>query len=111
MFPGTALVTFGDSGTSGGGQQPAAQHSSSRAVVGDMLCLLSGMFYASYTVAVRLLLPDDEKSPTMLFFGFVGALNGTVLLPFILIFNRVGLIHLAELSTRPLVLTVLKGEF
>ena len=43
------MVTFGDS----------RNHDGQNSVTGDLLVLLSSLFYASYTVAIRIMLPDD----------------------------------------------------
>lgn len=54
---GTAMVTIGDSqaATPGSAGDPPST------VQGDILALLSAMLYASYTLAIKLLLPHDGK--------------------------------------------------
>eukprot|EP00956_Cyclotella_meneghiniana_P031477 scaffold82729_cov40-Cyclotella_meneghiniana.AAC.3 len=49
---------------------------------GDMAGLLSAIGYGAYTVLLRHLCPKDESRMSMqLFFGYVGVLNMTILLP------------------------------
>ena len=71
---GATLVGFADFG----------KDTKDERVYGDVICLISSFLYASYTVAIRIYLPDDEKrAPMMLFFGFLGTLN-------IVIFGTIG---------------------
>eukprot|EP00941_MAST-03F_sp_MAST-3F-sp1_P006136 g6136.t1 len=42
---------------------------------GDLICLLSAFLYAVYSILIRMMLPEDDKSSTALFFGFLGACN------------------------------------
>jgi hypothetical protein len=48
--PGVALVTVADSRNSQGKES----------VLGDTLCLVSAGFYAAYTIAIKLMLHEDE---------------------------------------------------
>ena len=78
-------------------------------MLGDLLCLISASFYACYTIAIRRLLSDDKHTNTMLFFGYVGALNAVCLAPLLVILQLAGKLKLTELTTHILLLTVMKG--
>ena len=69
---GAALVTVGDAS----GSERAGD-----TVRGDLVCLLSAVFYAAYTTALRYFLPDDESCSMCLFFGYVGLVNLVALFP------------------------------
>ena len=81
-------------------------------VYGDVLCLISSFLYASYTVAIRIHLPDDEKrAPMMLFFGFLGTFN-------VVIFGTIGAIlwssgveDLSGLTWKTFGMVILKALF
>jgi solute carrier family 35 protein F5 len=74
---GTIVVSLADSEQDKG--------SVSHAVWGDMLCLLSALFYAIYTTLLRKCLPDEDstqgKASTALFFGYLGLFNALLLAP------------------------------
>ena len=84
----------------------------SERVSGDVICLISSFLYASYTVAIRMNLPDDEKkAPMMLFFGFLGTFN-------IVIFGTIGVFlwstgveDLSGLTWKTFGMVVLKALF
>ena len=78
-------------------------------VTGDLLCVLSACFYAAYTIAIRLLLEDDEQAKVMLFFGFVGLLNLVCLAPVLVGLWLTSIVHLEKLTARMFGLTVAKG--
>ncbi len=56
--------------------------SSTRSLLGDLTGLFSAIGYGAYTVLLRHLCPKDENRMSMqLFFGYIGLLNMSVLLP------------------------------
>ena len=81
----------------------------SNSILGDLLCLISASFYACYTVAIRRMLSDDKHTNTMLFFGYIGALNAVCLAPLLVILQLAGVIDVTQLTARILLLTVMKG--
>ena len=62
-----------------------------------------------YTVAIRMLLHDDNSASMTLFFGFVGALNAACLAPVLLGLQLAGLVDVLGMSARVLLLTITKG--
>mmetsp|Transcript_42545 Transcript_42545/g.70997 ORF Transcript_42545/g.70997 Transcript_42545/m.70997 type:complete len:422 (-) Transcript_42545:50-1315(-) len=98
---GTTMVTVRDSSGADG-------HESS---IGDLMTLVSAMLYAVYTVALRKMLPDDERISTALFFGYVGLFNLVFLAPVLMFQQFSGKFNIFNLSERALRLTVLKGLF
>ena len=101
---GVSLVAYVDERSS---ESKSAAHSS---LVGDLLCVLSACFYASYTIAIRVMLKDDESTSMMLFFGFVGALNLVCLAPVLGLLWLASVVDPGQLSGKMFGLTVAKGE-
>ncbi|KAL0027142.1 hypothetical protein WJX79_010145 [Trebouxia sp. C0005] len=98
---GVVLVTLGDSSHSEGRQS----------FVGDMLCLLSSLLYASYTIAIRQMLPNDEYADVTTFFGFIGLLNLVFMAPVLMILWLTSVVQLQGLTAWLLFLAVCKGLF
>ena len=78
--------------------------------LGDSLCVLSGCFYAAYTIAIRLMLEDDEQASMMLFFGFVGLINLFCLAPVLGLLWATAAVDPGKLTARIFGLTVAKGR-
>ena len=97
---GTSIVALADK----------ADESRPNSIAGDALCLLSAVFYACYTVAIKRMLGRDEETNTVLFFGYVGLINLVALAPFILFLVLTSTISLAQLSAGMFGLVVAKGE-
>lgn len=72
--------------------------------------MLSAVFYASYTIAIRVMLKDDESASMMLFFGFVGALNLVCLAPVLGMLWAASVVDPRQLSAKMFGLTVGKGD-
>ena len=118
LMGGTAMVTIADARAS----TINAEHSklafavsesgldTHHSVVGDMLCLVSSIVYGGYTVAIRVMLGNDESSPTMLFFGLMGGLIFVSVGPFLGISAALGS-SLGTLTWKTFGLVVLKGLF
>ena len=94
------MVTLGDSSHSEGRQS----------YEGDMLCLLSSLLYASYTIAIRQMLPNDEHADVTTFFGFIGLLNLVFMAPVLLIPWLTSVVQLQGMTAWLLFLAVCKGE-
>ena len=77
---------------------------------GDALCLLSAVFYACYTVAIKKMLGKDEDTNTALFFGYVGLINLVALAPVMLLLSLSHAISVANLTAGMFGLVVAKGE-
>ncbi len=93
------MVTLGDSSHSEGRQS----------FVGDMLCLLSSLLYASYTIAIRQMLPNDEYADVTTFFGFIGLLNLVFMAPVLIILWLTSVVQLQGMTAWLLLLAVCKG--
>ncbi len=97
---GVAMVIFGDSSNSEGGSSLA----------GDMLCLLSSLFYAAYTIAIRSMLPDDDHADVTTFFGFIGLLSLICMAPVLLILWLTSTVNLQGMTLWLFFLAVCKGK-
>ena len=93
------MVAFGDSTNSKGSQS----------LLGDMLCLLSSLFYASYTVAIRKMLPDDHHADVAGLFGLIGLLNLTCMAPLLLLLISMSVVQLQSLTAWLVFLAICKG--
>lgn len=101
---GTIIVSFSDSEDSTDAINP---------VWGDLLCILSAVFYAIYTTLIRKKLPDETKeegrASTALFLGFLGLFNGLLFLPIALILHFTGLERFDRFTFMQFGLVVAKG--
>ncbi|KEG12183.1 solute carrier family 35, member F5 [Trypanosoma grayi] len=81
-------------------------------VSGDILAVVSAMFYALYTSVLKWFLPDDERFYMGMTFGMVGVINLVCLWPFLPVLNAIEF-ELFQLPTPqqfwPLVLNTLIG--
>ena len=93
-------MTFGDS------RNQAGEHS----LAGDLLCLLSALFYSAYTVAIRKMLPSDDHADVSVFFGFIGVINLVGMAPVLLILWLLSAVHLQGITAWIIFLAVCKGE-
>ncbi len=61
-------------------------------MIGDVLTLLSAIFYSFYATFLKLKVPreEEDKFKFSWFLGFVGLINDVVILPFFFIFNWIG---------------------
>lgn len=59
--------------------------SQQQTVVGDIVALLAAAGYGVYTTIIRFAVPNDEAVSMQLLLGYVGAANGLLLLPAIII--------------------------
>ena len=93
-------MTFGDS----------RNNSGKESLAGDILCLLSSMFYAAYTVAIRKMLPADSSADVSIFFGFIGVLNLIGMAPILLVLWLTSTVHAQGVTARLIALAVCKGN-
>ena len=81
----------------------------SNSLIGDLICLCAAFFYGLYTTAIHRHLPSINK--TNLFFGYLGALGFITCTPIVLILNWTNVEDLSLISSRALLLMVVKGLF
>lgn len=98
---GVAIVTWADSTNSEGVQS----------LIGDMLCLLSSLLYALYTIAIRKMLPDDGQANVAGLFGLVGLLNLVCMAPILVLVWSVSRVQLQGLTAWLVFLVICKGTF
>lgn len=82
----------------------------SHSVLGDLLCLISAGFYASYTIVLRKSLPDDDEANVALFFGYVGLLCSVVFAPVVAILAGLGTMHLKTIPPKAYLIILIEGE-
>lgn len=97
---GVAMVTWADSTNSEGRQS----------LIGDMLCLLSSLLYALYTIAIRKMLPDDCQANVAGLFGLVGLLNLVCMAPLLVLLWSASLVQLQGLTAWLVFLVICKGN-
>ncbi|OQR88480.1 Drug/Metabolite Transporter (DMT) Superfamily [Thraustotheca clavata] len=97
---GNSCTVFND--TNGSGQDN---------VWGDILALFAAFMYGAYTTAIRWCIPDESKVSLGLFFGLLGLLNFTCLLPIVLVLHWTGVEGLSALNGEILGLLTVKGLF
>ena len=101
---GTIVVSFSDS--------EEGSSVATNPIWGDLLCVASSIFYATYTTLIRKKLPDEaqgEEASTALFFGFLGLFNGLFLLPVALILHFTGVEPIHRLTALQYGLIIGKG--
>lgn len=80
-FTGVVLVSMSDStskGLAGQTARPGVVQSTivdTRATFGDVLALISALFYALYVILLKVKIKSESRVDMQLFFGFVGLLN------------------------------------
>jgi solute carrier family 35 protein F5 len=78
---------------------------------GDLLCLVSALFYASYVVVMRRALPDEEEANVALFFGYVGLFSTLALGPVVGVAVWSGAWNLAAMPKETYGIIAVEGEF
>lgn len=104
---GTIIVSLGDSGS---GSNAAA----SNPVLGDILSLLSAVFYAAYITLIRRKLPDEDdevqgRVSMAQVLGFMGLFNLLIFFPVILILEFLKLHIFNNLTGKQFGLIIGKG--
>lgn len=76
-------------------------------VIGDILALLSSLFYAIYMIYLKVQIKDESRIDMQLFFGFVGLFNIFLCWPVAPILHLLGLEPFELPSTRQAVIAIL----
>jgi solute carrier family 35 protein F5 len=106
LMLGTAMVTASDALGSHGIHEGS---SSTWSVWGDLICILSALFYGLYTVNIRRKIEgDDESVPMTLFFSFMGLAIALTTGPLLFLLWLIG-VPLGKFSFPILGALVLKG--
>lgn len=61
------------------------------AIVGDILALISALFYAMYVILLKVRIKSESRIDMQLFFGFVGLFNIVVCFPLGVILHLTGI--------------------
>lgn len=104
--PSATNTTLGESSSMGTTASAGPSHS----VIGDMLCLISAIFYASYTIVLRRSLPDDDEANVALFFGYVGLLCSVVFAPVVAVMAGLGAMHLKTIPPKAYLIILIEGR-
>lgn len=99
-FTGIVMVTISDSRNRSGQQS----------FYGDMLCLLSSLLYAAYTVAIRKMLPADNHADVSVLFGLIGICNLVGMAPVLLLLWLMSAVQLQGVTAWLVLLAVCKGK-
>jgi solute carrier family 35 protein F5 len=95
-FLGVIIVSLSDSES----KQPAGPAShpkphqttvDSRATLGDILALISALFYAMYVILLKVRIKSESRIDMQLFFGFVGLFNILTCWPIGLVLHLTGI--------------------
>lgn len=109
---GGANATLGGNATAAAAAASAAgspQQGPSHSVLGDLLCLVSAAFYASYTIVLRKSLPDEEDANVALFFGYVGLLCSVLFAPLVALLAGLGVMALASVPAQAYLIILVEG--
>ena len=106
------LVSLSDSETkqtAGLASHPTTQHAfvDSRATLGDILALVSALFYAMYVILLKVRIKSESRIDMQLFFGFVGLFNILVCWPIGIILHFTGVEIFEWPSSRKIVSAIL----
>jgi len=107
-FGGVVLVSLSDS-SSGQVPEPTANIQSFNvlAVVGDILALLSALFYAMYLILLKVKIKEESRIDMQLFFGYVGLFNIVLCWPIGLLLHWFGVEDLELPDTKHAVVAIL----
>jgi solute carrier family 35, member F5 len=90
-FIGVILVSVSDSSAASPDEIPSAiPLARKQPLVGDVLALLSALFYAFYVTLLKARIGDEDRIDMQLFFGFVGLFNIIGLWPVGLLLHLTG---------------------
>lgn len=105
-FGGVILVSFSDS-TQAPGSHFTVYEVYLLPVIGDILALLSSLFYAIYMIYLKVQIKDESRIDMKLFFGFVGLFNIFLCWPVAPILHFLGLEPFELPNTRQAVVAIL----
>ncbi|KIJ45636.1 hypothetical protein M422DRAFT_67097 [Sphaerobolus stellatus SS14] len=80
-FVGVLLVSLSDGSAIPGDAPLDPSNPAPRPVFGDILAILSAVFYALYVILLKVRIGSESRINMQLFFGFVGAFNIIALVP------------------------------
>ncbi len=106
VHTGTVLVMLSDRSHDSSSGTAAADGR----VLGDLVCILSALCYASYTVVLRRQLPNDDEADVALFFGYVGLFSTLAFAPVVGIMLLRGTWSLTMTSKETYLLILIEGE-
>jgi drug/metabolite transporter (DMT)-like permease len=102
---GTILVALADSFS----PQQEGQAGGRHGVLGDALTLAAAALYACYTITLKRMMPDDNESDMMAFFGYLGVVNIAVFGPVVLGMQLFGAFDMFALGWSVCALALVKG--
>ena len=90
---GTILVALADDddASSSSGGSSSSSSSVGDNLTGDILALVSAVFYAGYTTVLKVCLPDDERYSMGMVFGAVGVANLLLMWPGLFLVDLLGI--------------------
>jgi hypothetical protein len=100
---GTILVALAD------GYASSKDLGESKGVLGDALTLAAAALYACYTITLKQMMPSENETDMMLFFGFLGVLNVILFGPIALGMQLTGNFDVMALGWHVCALTFVKG--
>ncbi|KIJ68330.1 hypothetical protein HYDPIDRAFT_106512 [Hydnomerulius pinastri MD-312] len=111
-FGGVVLVSLSDS-SSGPPSEPTlnTQAFNLLAVVGDVLALLSALFYAVYLIFLKVQIKEESRIDMQLFFGYVGLYNIILLWPVGLLMHWFDVEHFELPNTKGAVISIVVNMF
>jgi len=112
-FGGVVLVSLSDSSsTTTMPELPANPQSINLvAMLGDALALFSAMFYATYSIFLKVQIKEESRIDMQLFFGFVGLFNVTLCWPVALVLHWLGIESLEFPDSKQAVMAILVNMF
>ncbi|KAF9229409.1 hypothetical protein BS17DRAFT_771414 [Gyrodon lividus] len=111
-FGGVVLVSLSDSSSSQIPKPTAnTQPANLLAVMGDILALLSALFYAMYLIFLKVKIKEESRIDMQLFFGYVGLFNLLLCWPVGLLLHWSGVEYFELPDTKHAVIAILINMF
>jgi drug/metabolite transporter (DMT)-like permease len=109
-FSGSILVASSDSHSAvptSPGTIGAPDNHAPRPLLGDLLALLSAVFYALYVILLKVRIREESRIDMQLFFGFVGLVNILCCWPMGILLHLIGAEQFDLPTTRQAVVAIL----